>query len=666
MSFWSCNENSSFNLKESIAMLALLLLSLIFRFYYLQASNFVIDADEAIVGLMGKRFLEGEPVSTFYYGQHYMGSLEGLLAGLVFSWIGVCSFALKLVPLFFCIILILCIFDITLKLSNRQAAWCAAFLVALPGQVLLDWGTKARGGFIEVIVIGALALSTIIPWFKDEKRSRLFFCSFLLGVGWWVNNQIIFFMITIGLYVLGALIHSFRSFKSKLFDIFAGLSFFILGGAPFWIYNIQKGFISFQMFKSAQESNFIEYLFGMIFVSFPMLAGAKKFWGDEDVWPGSSIVFGAVFISILARFIWIYRRDLIKLITRLDPGEKPTSILLVFIFVTGAVFCASSFGHLYKAPRYLLPMYVALYPLISISIISFWQKRKIIAVLLLTGVLILQWGSNLNGTKLAIPGQPHVVGRERVAKDHTIVAKGLLERNIDFIRTDYWIGNRLAFETEEKIRFIAFDDPVVNRVPGYLDEAKKRIISLLPLLLVKGQLNSVEASLRAQGIKFEKVFLEPYWLVFNLQFEKDFESIIGISRAEASFGVEDLNLAYDGNVVTRWGKGSKQTPESYFTAFFNAPINVCGIRYLIGAFKGDLPNKLKVLGIDRVGKEHEILIDVRYRQMKTLIEDQDSFTIKIDPPMELSAVKMIQLGTNLERNWSIPEIEFYSSCKDNI
>lgn len=648
---------------DLIFLLLILLGSLIFRLCYLHASNFVIDADEAIVGIMGKRFLEGEPVSTFYYGQHYMGSLEGILAGLVFSLIGVSSFALKLVPLFFTLIFVICIFEITKSLSDRYSAYFASFLAAFPGQVLLDWGTKARGGFIEVIVIGALALSVLIPWFKDQQRWRLFLSSFLLGVGWWVNNQIIFFMITIGLFVLGSLIHSHRVLISKLNDVVVGLVLFILGGAPFWVYNLKNNFVSFEMFNAAKESHALDYLFGMIFVSLPMLGGAKKFWGDDDIWLGASMVFGIMAVILLSRIFWIYKRDLKKLLISFHPGEKPVLILVFFILITGAVFSLSSFGHLYKAPRYLLPIYVAWFPLIGIGIYSFWEKSKSLVVLLFAGIFILQLGSNFSNRSFSVPGQPHVVGQERVAKDHSLVADWLINNKVNFIRTDYWIGNRLSFETNEKIRFITFDDPDVNRVPGYIEEARSKDGALIPLLLVKGQVKAAEASLLAQGIKYNKQLLEPYWVLFNLQYERILDSKILITSAESSDVPQDTHLAFDGDINTRWGVGSQQTPNMFYKAQFLKPTDVCAIRYGIGAFGDDLPNRLKVMGIDRIGNEHEILSEVRFKQMKVLVKNQDSFEIKIDPPMEFSGVKLIQLGNKTERNWSIPELEFFSSCK---
>ena len=649
---------------DYLFLFLLLLASFCARLYYLNASNFVIDADEAIVGLMGKHFLEGAPVTTFYYGQNYMGSFEGILSGLIFSWIGVSSFALKLVPFIFSLLFILCVFEITRLLTNRHAAWIAAFLAAFPGQVFLDWGTKARGGFIEVIVLGACAVALILPWFRDQSRIRLIAVSVVLGLGWWVNNQIIFFMVTIGLYVFGSLLHSNRPLRERGADILIGILSFLIGGAPFWIYNIRNNFVSFDMFTAAHEGHALSYLWGMISISLPMLGGAKRFWGSEDIWTGASALFALLYISILLRVLWVYRKEMKNFLFRLHPSTKPTSILILFLVVTATIFSMSSFGHLYQAPRYLLPLYVAWFPLIGIGINSWWHRSKIFSVIILLGVLVLQWGSDLSPSfGLAIPGQPHVVGTERVAKDHNHVITELLRRKIDFVRTDYWIGNRLAFEANEKIRFLAFDDPYTNRVPGYVEEAIARGRSLLPLLLVNGQLSAAEAALTVQGIGYDKDLIEPYWLLSNLHMTARFENEIAISAVKASAAPEVAFMAIDGDIKTRWGSNARQSSQMSFEIQLSKKSLLCGMTYAPGSFTSDIPERLRIVGIDSEGGEHELLSPVRYRQLKPLIQDQPTFSVLFNPPEMVQTVRLEQRGENPLVDWSISEIEFFEGCK---
>lgn len=73
---------------DVILVTALLIGAAILRIDFIRASGFVIDADEAIVGLMANHILHGGELPVFYYGQHYMGSLEPLCAALMFWLFG--------------------------------------------------------------------------------------------------------------------------------------------------------------------------------------------------------------------------------------------------------------------------------------------------------------------------------------------------------------------------------------------------------------------------------------------------------------------------------------------------------------------------------------------------------------------------------------------------
>lgn len=65
---------------DGVLLTAFVLAALILRMHLLVGSDFVIDSDEAIVGLMARHIRAGMGIPIFYYGQPYMGSLEALLA----------------------------------------------------------------------------------------------------------------------------------------------------------------------------------------------------------------------------------------------------------------------------------------------------------------------------------------------------------------------------------------------------------------------------------------------------------------------------------------------------------------------------------------------------------------------------------------------------------
>jgi len=75
--------------REGVFLTIIIIAAMILRLDFMQASGFVIDSDEAIVGLRAKHILEGASLPVFYYGQHYMGSLEPLCVALAFEIFGV-------------------------------------------------------------------------------------------------------------------------------------------------------------------------------------------------------------------------------------------------------------------------------------------------------------------------------------------------------------------------------------------------------------------------------------------------------------------------------------------------------------------------------------------------------------------------------------------------
>src|SRR5438045_9749108 len=64
-----------------------LLIALLIRVWLTYHTHGVIDGDEAMVGIQAQHILRGEhPV--YYYGQHYMGSLEAYLMAVLFAIAG--------------------------------------------------------------------------------------------------------------------------------------------------------------------------------------------------------------------------------------------------------------------------------------------------------------------------------------------------------------------------------------------------------------------------------------------------------------------------------------------------------------------------------------------------------------------------------------------------
>jgi 4-amino-4-deoxy-L-arabinose transferase-like glycosyltransferase len=108
----------------------------------------ILDGDEALVGIQAERIAAGteHPLPVFFYGQPYMGALEAYLAAGLFRLVGPSVPALRLVPLFFALLLVALTYELARRVAGRPAASVAALLAALPPLYVGVWSVKARGG----------------------------------------------------------------------------------------------------------------------------------------------------------------------------------------------------------------------------------------------------------------------------------------------------------------------------------------------------------------------------------------------------------------------------------------------------------------------------------------------------------------------------------------
>ena len=643
---------------------ALLVVGLLLRLDFLIPDNFIVDADEAIVGLMAKHMNEGKDFPVFYYGQNYMGSFEPMLAALVFKIFGISNGALKAVPLIFSLILIAVAYLIGFELGGRRVAFKSAILTAIPPAALIVWSGKARGGFIEIVVIGALALLVCLRWMKkpDAPLRGTLLMGLLLGFGWWVNNQIIFFMLPVAFAVFSRLIYYAQSTAAKksaqlLKHLAAGVTAFFIGGLPFWIFNIQHNFSSFGMFNRSPKSDILEHFAGLFATSIPIIFGAKHFWETNDIFPFSTATAYLLYGGALACLLYFYPKQLKDIVAlKVDP-QQPCMLLLLFLVVTGTVFAVSSFGHLVQAPRYLLPAYAGIFPLIALVLTGIQARSRAAGGALLACFLAFNLGSAYVGGR-AIPGEPIVFNWDRVAKDHSQLITWLEQKHYDIIRTNYWIGYRLAFETEEKLKFVVFQEPHNTRIESYRQEAKKSGIDFTPLVLSPGQAAIVEAGMNALGYRYTQTTIDGYVVLYDIsRSQQDLKPLPPESfSVHASDHDTSSALAIDGNLSTRWGTGRPQKPGMEFSAVFPAPRTVRGLKINIDGWDSDYPRGLRVEAISANGERKLLFDESQYGAARYYLNHDPVFHL-VFSPLQVSAVVLTQTGNDPLFDWSIGEIE---------
>lgn len=654
-----------------ISVSALCLLS---RGVFLLSSKFGIESDEAIVGLMAKHIAEDGVRPVFYYGQHYLGALEAYLVSIPFFFFEVSQFWLKLVPTLGAVLFVVCTYYFARQFSGVFGARVASLLAAFPPQALLVWSTKARGGFIELLVIGSLSLIlTVIIWRNLNQKEKLplikiFILGLLIGLGWWVNNQIVFYAISSAI-LLGTNLLWRKGFGKSLASFFTGLFGFFLGGWPFWQANLlaDKKFQSFEaLFGGTREQvknqPFVEMLSeqmtGFYEVSLPILAGSRRFWSDAELFPNSSLIALGLygFSAFLALVSIVFSK-------RLGLPRAPVSLLFIFFFATSLIFSASSFGWLSHAPRYLLPLYSVSFVVLALAASSIKAIcGSFVGVIFASAFLIFSFASNylerpiknLSETSLAvnIPGEPFVHKGERVSRDHSELLEYLKEENISHVHTNYWIGYRLAFETNEAVTFSRYGIPRTIRIPSYevisRSEREQRVF-----VLVKGQGEALKRSLESRGILYSESQASGYTIIR----EEGGVSALGDPLGEAevqievSAGEEFLEALQDNQLGSRWRSATPQTPGmSILARFKNDQQIVSGLSIDHGFWPHDGAQGLLIEGQNYDGSWCVLYeaVTVNERILKMHFE-----------PQEFTALKLTQTGQHPLVDWSIAELDIF-------
>jgi hypothetical protein len=660
-----------------VLLLLVVFLGAVLRLDFMQAVGFSIDSDEAIVGLMGKHILEGRPIPVFYYGQHYMGSLEGLMAAASFALFGVTPFALQLVPLVCSLLCIVLMFFLGQAVMSTRAGLVAALFMSCAPPALLVWSAKARGGFVEVLVLGILAMLVCIRWIRSspDKLGYPVLLGLLLGLGWWVNNQIVYFIAPIAI-VSGAHLWSGRRLASNAISvptnlgatgrvIALGVISFLVGGLPYWVYNIRLGFPSVGMFGVVKGEVLRQHLDGLIHVALPMIFGAQRFWQKATIFPGAKAVAELLYVVPVITIAAVRWRSVLGLFRGSLDRQRPVELLLLQCVACVGIFAISSFGGLVQAPRYLLPLYVGLYALLGVWCDALMKRQRFVGWVFVVAVLTFQLMASYYGGR-GVGGEPFVYAGHRVARDHGPILEVLQRLGISHVRTNYWIGYRLAFESNERVTFSQIGEPFQIRIPEY-EAATREEREVWPLVLVRAQVPAVTLALSRMGFSFQQTSAGEYVVVYDIGRAHAKLQSLTLDRTEYTLeasGTQDPYAALDGRDDTRWGTASPQAPEQRFAIEFVKPPTLHGIGYTFSRWWPDRPREFRIEVEDINGKREVVLSPFEAKGAFELSIREGSFTIQFGPK-QVRRVIFSQLGRDSVFDWSIAELSFFGSPEGN-
>lgn len=175
---------------------------------FVAAHTFIPNFDTGTVGLMGLNILEGDR-PLFFYGQHYMGALEGYLAAWLFLIFGKSSTVLALSPILFSAGWLTTTWMLFRELTGRRApAWAALMLVAFPNWLTVWYSLASYGGYPGCYFFGTLCWWAAVRLFRPgcsarTTRALVLLVGFSAGLALWTNFQSAVYLLMAGGWMAG-------------------------------------------------------------------------------------------------------------------------------------------------------------------------------------------------------------------------------------------------------------------------------------------------------------------------------------------------------------------------------------------------------------------------------------------------------------------------------
>lgn len=155
----------------------ILIVSIAARLPHILSDHFVVDGDEAIVGVMTESLLKGDFLGLFFVGQNYGFVLPEIIPAALFSLVfGLNDFSLKLPQLLWFALGAMFLLQTIKPFIGNRFAWMVIILLAISPTWFL-WAMRARGGYVF-----AFAMINTLIFLVLHSSYRPIPLSFLIGL----------------------------------------------------------------------------------------------------------------------------------------------------------------------------------------------------------------------------------------------------------------------------------------------------------------------------------------------------------------------------------------------------------------------------------------------------------------------------------------------------
>ena len=525
----------------------------------LQLATPGLDSDQAVTGLMGLHVLRGE-LPLFFWGQHHAGMPEAYLAAVSFALLGVSRLALDLVPAVVAAGFMVALYRTGVVLFGPGAGLGAVLFATVVSPYVAVHYVLARGYYIEHLLLAQLVLLGAALWLRalpglppPAARARILIAMGLAaGLGLYCGFQIAGALVPATL----ALLLAAPALPWRR-EAWLGVAAFLVGSAPFWIYNLTHDWATFTTglrFRLTLDAAATASLLAGDLL--PVLLGVKAYVGTPLYVPDSVAwlplaVAGAAWAALALRVLVGLRR------LRQSPALAGEALCVATVaVVVGLVW----YGRYVQVPRYLLPLVPVLALILARAGQVLWPRSRALTV----GLALLYLGPVVAGLvqelKVLWPAERRAYQAER-ATDQALFAflqaRGLTRA----YGYEYWLAPRLTFDADESV---VVADPWRDRYPPYTRAVDQ---SPRPAYVLRGEVDRYENWLRALGVGAQRAAVGPYTVYWDFTAPAPVQALRrGGWRLETAAGQGAPADLVDGRLGTGWASARGPAGSAWIAA----------------------------------------------------------------------------------------------------